>query len=160
VLSVQGTPTNDDITIRRGLGTQSADDGEAVTPLSDPPADEVGVADVTGDGDADIYLAAEGLRRPFASTILIANGLGAQDVLMAKGGSDTGLDRTAPVILLGAGGEDLLQGGIGNDQLLGGSGEDVLDGDEGVDVLVAKSGTDTCINGPLHLGCELFPAGP
>jgi Ca2+-binding RTX toxin-like protein len=76
-----------------------------------------GIADLNGDGKADVLRAAGS---PLPSTIVIRAGTG-DDTVDARG-------TTAPLVLDGGPGDDVLAGGSGDDRLIGGPGNDVLDG--------------------------------
>ena len=71
-------------------------------------------------------------------------------------GTDAGETLSAgatPHLLVGLGGDDLLQGGVGNDTLYGHAGDDVLSGGAGRDVLVGGAGNDRLIGGD---GADVF----
>jgi Ca2+-binding RTX toxin-like protein len=80
-------------------------------------------------------------------------------VILLGDGNDQasiGAHITAPVmmdggagndVLSGGAGDDTLRGGIGDDWLWGGDGDDTLDGESGNDVLTAGAGNDTLRGG-------------
>jgi Ca2+-binding RTX toxin-like protein len=85
--------------------------------------------------------------RAGATTPLVLNGTGANDLLFAGAGHDLLRGGAGDDLLIGAGGDDTLQGGAGADTLQGGAGNDLLRGDAGHDALFGDGGNDTLDGG-------------
>lgn len=110
---------------------------EALTVQGDAGNDVLDVNDLTGSvlqsvvfngGAGDDELAGEG-----ATTALIADGEGGDDVLEGGGADDE---------LSGGDDDDTLRGGLGADRLIGEGGDDILEGGDGVDRLFGNGGAD------------------
>jgi Ca2+-binding RTX toxin-like protein len=138
-LTILGNAAPDTINVGDGLAAQNADDTGG-TPagfpvgISDGAADEVGIINLNGDDDADIYLAeATTTSAALPDDGLVIRGRGGNDTLSGKGGNGTGL---APidlehVVFDGGDGDDSIQGTDDDDILIGGPGNDTIDGDDG-----------------------------
>jgi Ca2+-binding RTX toxin-like protein len=132
-LTILGNAAPDTINIGEGLAGQDADDSIGLpAPVADPEADEVGIVNLNGDDDADVYLAEPDTLSgafPLANAVVV-RGRGGNDVLTGKGGDGTGTSALLGLVLDGGDGDDSIQGGEASDTLIGGAGNDVLDGDQ------------------------------
>jgi Ca2+-binding RTX toxin-like protein len=105
------------------------------------------VADVTGDGQADII--GFGLDAVYVSSGIVANrndllnGGDGNDTLEGLTGNDTLQGGAGDDSLVGGMGNDFLYGQAGNDRLYGNAGDDYLDGGDGIDYLDGGIGNDS-----------------
>jgi len=152
-LIVNGNATPDHVFIGDGLaytdatGTAAPElgaDATAGNPVTlgagpsdnEVPSGSVGIVNLNGDGDADVFLASTGQVTAEYPSIEVDGNAGADDI-EGVGTHGTGAATTADLFITGGSGDDTLIGGDGNDTFQTGSGNDVVDGgqsDEDTDV--------------------------
>ncbi|MFM7597524.1 MAG: hypothetical protein ACKO70_03985 [Actinomycetota bacterium] len=81
----------------------------------------------------------------------VLRGTPGRDVICGEGGDD---------VLVGLAGNDILRGGPGADRLVGGSGNDVLSGGPGTDRGSGGRGDDACSADPALIGCVVDTEAP
>jgi Ca2+-binding RTX toxin-like protein len=142
-LTILGNAAADTINLGAGQLGLSGDDGEGIAgppEISDGDVDEVGIINLNGDDDADIYISDPGtvpVVGQIPALFTDVRGRGGNDVITAKGGAGTGGPWFFSTVafgldfltLDGGDGDDSLQGSEGDDVLIGGPGNDVIDGD-------------------------------
>jgi Ca2+-binding RTX toxin-like protein len=98
-----------------------------------------------GDGN-DVITVALLTGFPATAPVILA-GQNGSDVLIGRNGTDVLLGENGNDTLVGLAGNDILVGGANNDVLVGGDGEDILVGEAGNDVLAGEAGHDSMDGG-------------
>jgi serralysin len=107
-------------------------------------------ADLDGDGDSDFLLELSGVVKLSSSDFVgAAQGETAgpaqppSNLLLGTGGDDILDGNSTDQVLRGLGGNDALNGGAGSDRLIGGSGKDRLTGGSGADIFLFEAPGDS-----------------
>jgi RTX calcium-binding nonapeptide repeat (4 copies)/Calpain family cysteine protease len=143
-LTVNGTPGNDTIIVRRvGDVISVAGTGVSVS------AGRVGQVVVNaGAGDDVIRLDSETTRGQAALGVpCVVYGGAGNDTIVGTPGADRLDGGSGNDTITGGAGDDVLIGGYGNDTLNGGAGNDWMSGDAGDDLLIGGSGRDVMTGG-------------
>jgi Ca2+-binding RTX toxin-like protein len=157
VLTVTGTPGNDQIKLSRGKTGKFTITHKVVTVSGDTttiktlPSQTFSVAAVTSvliqtdDGNDRVTLTG-GKANPYATPTTVDGGAG-DDQFTGGTGDD---------LLIGGDGHDRLSGGLGNDTCRGDAGNDRLSGNDGDDQLFGDAGQDQLTGGN---GADLLNGG-
>ncbi|MDP9175007.1 MAG: hypothetical protein M3O30_14265 [Planctomycetota bacterium] len=130
VLTINGTPGNDTISVVSSNGTTTTTMNGSI--IESDPSNQVSQVLISGRAGND--------------SISVSGDLPA--TLYGGVGNDTLFAGSSGSLLNGGAGDDLLHGGTGNDTLIGGQGNDTLYGGAGDDILYGNAGNDSLFGGP------------